>query len=409
MRKIFTYSLIGLLLGVGVVAAIEYDPGYVLLAFGNYTLETSLWVGLLLLLIFTLLVYLFVRLWRKLLGGKSSFTGWLSTRQMKQGAHLTNHGLISFIEGNWSKSRRQLLRGAQGNDAPLVNYLVAARASYQLNEPDKMREYLGQAEKSESDAGIAVELTQAEMKLSAGQYEQALATLVRARKNAGKHPYVLQLLCRAYEGLKDWQSLAKLLPELKKYNVLSEKERGALEKAVPIKLFEQSAEGADLDALRESWQAVSGPLKKEAAFIQRYLALLIDAGQHEEAAKLAIRSLKQNWNSDIVRLFGLIEAPNPAKQLAQAESWLSNHDKDTQLQLCLGRLCAKNALWGKARDYFENSYKLEHSAEICAELGRLLDGLGEPKVSAAYYREGLLLSESTLPELPMPTKVGQVA
>ncbi|MEH6568295.1 MAG: heme biosynthesis HemY N-terminal domain-containing protein [Halioglobus sp.] len=409
MRIIFVYSLIGLLLGVGVVAAIEYDPGYVLIAFGNYTLETSLWVGLLLLLIFTCLVYLLIRLWRKLWGGKSFFTGWLNTRQTKQGAHLTNHGLISFIEGNWSKSRRQLLRGAKGNDAPLINYLVAARASYQLNEPDKMREYLGQAEKSESDAGIAVELTQAEMKLGAGQYEQALATLVRARKNAGKHPYVLQLLCRAYEGLKDWENLAKLLPELKKYNVLSEEERGALEKSVPIKLFEQSVEGADVDGLHRGWQAVSGPMKKESAFIQRYLELLIDAGEHEEAAKLIIRSLKQNWDSSIVRLFGLVAAPNLAKQLAQAESWLSNHEKDIQLQLCLGRLCAKNELWGKARDYFENSYKLERSAEVCAELGRLLDGLGEPRVSAAYYREGLLLSESALPELPMPSQVGQVA
>ena len=44
MRKIFVLILIALLLGVGVVAVIETDPGYVLVAYGNYTLETSLWV-----------------------------------------------------------------------------------------------------------------------------------------------------------------------------------------------------------------------------------------------------------------------------------------------------------------------------------------------------------------------------
>jgi HemY protein len=73
--------------------------------------------------------------------------------------------------------------------------------------------------------------------------------------------------------------------------------------------------------------------------------------------------------------------------------------------LCLGRLSARNKLWGKARDYFESSYRLQRSPEICAELGRLLTGLGEPKVAAAYFREGLLLSESGLPQLPEPEKL----
>ena len=42
MRKLFVLILIALLLGVGIVAVIETDPGYVLLSYGNYTLETSL-------------------------------------------------------------------------------------------------------------------------------------------------------------------------------------------------------------------------------------------------------------------------------------------------------------------------------------------------------------------------------
>ncbi len=67
MRKIFIYSLLGLMLGVALVALIEIDPGYVLVAYGNYTVETSLWVGTLVLLLFTGLVYLLIRLIRKIL------------------------------------------------------------------------------------------------------------------------------------------------------------------------------------------------------------------------------------------------------------------------------------------------------------------------------------------------------
>ena len=134
MRKIFTLTLIALLLGVGVVATIETEPGYLLLAYGDYTLESSLWVGLVLIVLATVLLYGLIALLRRVMGGKKSLTGWLGSRRARQAARLTDRGLISFIEGNWAKARRDLLRGARSNDAPLANYLLAARASARLED-----------------------------------------------------------------------------------------------------------------------------------------------------------------------------------------------------------------------------------------------------------------------------------
>src|SRR5690554_1827666 len=181
MRKVFGLILIALLLGVAVVALIETDPGYILLAYGHYTLETSLWVGLLLLLLVTLLLYGVIRLLRKLFAGQVTVLNWFSNRNSQKSAQLTNRGLINFIEGNWERSRRQLLRGSRHSDTPLLNYLVAARASNQLDDQDAVRKYLSEAERTDAQAGVAVELTQAEMRLQAGQYEQAVITLERAK------------------------------------------------------------------------------------------------------------------------------------------------------------------------------------------------------------------------------------
>ena len=75
MRKLFIIILIALLAGVAVVALIETDPGYVLLSYGNYTLESSLWVGLLALALFTFAVYFLLRLVRKALSGQNSLMG----------------------------------------------------------------------------------------------------------------------------------------------------------------------------------------------------------------------------------------------------------------------------------------------------------------------------------------------
>lgn len=407
MRKIFAIILVALLLGVGVVALIETDPGYILLAYGNYTLETSLWVGLVLLALFTLLVYIVLRVVYRLVGGRRSLVSWLGTRKTRRGSRMTTHGLINFVEGNWARARRQLLRGAKNNDAPLINYLLAARASHRLHDPDKVSEYLGAAGDSDATALIAVALTRAEMQLRSGDYEPALTTLEQAGSDVARYPHVLELLREAYSGLQDWGKLAGLLPDLKKHKLLAGDELRQLEREVYGQLLTLSAAGGDgqaRDSLHSSWQKVPTELKQDPQMLQAYARMLVDQGEHGAAEKLILRALKHEWNASLVRQYGYVKSDNVPRQLGRAEAWLSEHPDDAQLLLCLGRLSARDKLWGKARDYFERSYRLEKSAETCAELGRLLLGLGEPKVATAYFREGLLMSESGLPELPMPEK-----
>jgi len=403
MRRLFFLMLIALLAGVGVVAIIETDPGYVLVSYGNYTMETSLWVGLLLLTVFTLLVYSFVRLVRRLLAGQSSLVNWFGGRQAQRASRLTTRGLINYIEGNWSKSRQQLLKGVKGSETPLLNYLAAARASGSLSEPDKVREYLGAAESVDSRAVVAVEITEAQILLAGHDYEKAAAILARARRNAGKHPQVLKLLHDAYTGKRDWVNLLELLPELRRHKILPQDVLDKLERDCQIRLLSEPHTGdGGLDYLHKHWQALPANSRKDLELLQPYVQRLIEVEAFEEAEKLTSKALKHEWSDELALQFGLIRSANPTRQLAHAEAWLTQHDSSASLKLTLGRLSARNKLWGKARDYFESAYKQQRSSEVCAELGRLLTALGEPSVAAAYYREGLLLREANLPSLPMP-------
>ncbi len=408
MRKIFALILIALLLGVGVVAIIETDPGYLLLAYGQYTLESSLWVGLLLFALFTLLLYGLIALLRRLVGGQKSLSGWLSSRRARQAARLTNRGLVNFIEGNWVKARRELLRGAHSNDTPLVNYLLAARASAQLGEFEQSEQHLVAAAQSSTAAKIAVALARAEIQLQAGHYQQAVDALQEARRSPGRYPQALALLQRAYAGLGDGAALAELLPLLKKHRVLNADEVQRLESEAFGQALQQAgdlARGATLDSLCDTWNKMPTAVRGNAAMTRRYAGLLVAMGGHALAEKTILRALKGGWDSELVRVYGYVQSDNMRRQLSHAESWLASHPEDAQLFLCLGRLAARDKLWGKSRDYFEKCYRLQRSPEICAELGRLLSGLGEANVAAAYFREGLLLQESHLPKLPSPDKV----
>jgi HemY protein len=400
MRKLFAISLVALLLGVGIVAVIETDPGYVLVSFGNYTLESSLWVGLLLLLLLVLALYLLVQLVYWVVAGRRSLVSWLGARKARNAQRLTTRGLISFTEGNWLTARRQLLRAAQHNEAPLQNYLLAARASAQLHEPHKVQEYLLAASAAEPGAAVAMEIALAEIKLQAGEYAQAVTALDQASRSVNRHPHVLSLLRQAYAGLKDWDKLLELLPQLQKHKLLTTAEFEQLQHDVYLQRLAQSS--TDLPQLRASWQKVPKVVQRDVTIIETYVQNLIRLGDQDAAEDALLQGLKQQWSTALVRQYGYVYSVNATRQLTRAESWLPAHPEEPQLLLCLGRLAAREKLWGKARDYFESSYRLEHSPEICAELGRLLTALGEPQVAAAYFREGLLLREAALPELPMP-------
>ena len=255
---------------------------------------------------------------------------------------------------------------------------------------------------------MTVAISRARLRLQAGEYEQALGALKDIRKDAGRYPAVPDLLRQAYVGLGDWSGLAELLPVLKKSDALPGDELLQMEREVHVHLLQEVAGSVDAAAagkLRASWQKMPAELKLDEAMIALYVSMLVKLEHDGEAEKIILRELKKRWDPQLVRLYGYVKSDNIPRQLARAESWLSAHPQDAQLLLCLGRLCARDKLWGKARDYFENSYRIEHRAETCAELGRLLNGLGEARVAAAYYREGLMLHENQLPELPMPDKM----
>src|SRR5690625_7965594 len=61
MKRGFLAVLAVLVVAGTLVAAIESDPGYVLVAYGGYSLETSIWVALALFLLGLALLWLMLR------------------------------------------------------------------------------------------------------------------------------------------------------------------------------------------------------------------------------------------------------------------------------------------------------------------------------------------------------------
>jgi len=218
-------------------------------------------------------------------------------------------------------------------------------------------------------------LTQVELLLSQNQKEQALASLHRLYQLEPTHPQVLKPLGKLYRELGEWKNLIELLPRLRKRKIFDKQTLDTMAREAYTALLRDSAE---VGGLMQTWSTVPKALCEDETLA--------------EGEPLLRSALKRHRSDDLLRMYGLIKGPDPARQLIQAESFLVGHGQDATALLTAGRLCLRNGLWGKARSYLEASINAQPNAEALIELGTLLDKMGDRETALSCYREALRLA-----------------
>ena len=401
---ILAVVLVAALLGM----AIAEDPGYLLIAWRNVSIETSIWVGIGFLLACWLLLWLARSLWRLLTASGRRINPWSRRNLQQRASALATRGLLEFAEGHWKQAVRLLKRSAPHSELPLINYLAAARAANELEDYAESDALLREAYEVTPEADVAIAVTQAQLQMVRGQFEQALATLTRLRKDHPKHLYALKLMSQVYLRLEDWARLLELLPELRRQNALREDELQALERRVHAALLAQAGQrlaAADSDPASlviSAWERMPTRLREDPELIEAY-ALQLRGHSREEMAEQVLRAaLLQQFDERLANLYGLVRGKDCARQLANAEQWLLKHPHNATLLLAAGRLAQRNSLWGKARDYLEASFASRRDIQTCAELARLLDRMGDSAGAQRTIRDGFEMLEDHLPTLPLP-------
>jgi len=370
------------------------DPGYVAINFRGYLIEMSVPV------LVSLFVLLVIAIWlvRRMVQAPRRLGEAAGRYRAGRAGQKLTLGMIEVAEGNFARGEKLLARAASTSDAPLFNYLQAARAAHLQGKDERRDEWLKLAYEQAPEAANAVLLTQAELQLDREQYEQALATLRRIEENSRDHSHALALLGRLYFRLQDWSQLAEILPRLRKQNRVKQETLDEWSVRVHREKFDIAPDGETIIA---EWNSVAKRLRTDVDILDAYYMNLMRVGLHEKVEKDLSAALKAEWRAPLVRLFGLVEGPNPSKQLKRVETWLAKHGDDADLLLAAARLCLRNELWGKARSYLETVISLRPTPDAYQEYGRLLTQLGETDAAADAYREGLgMVAENPLPAIP---------
>ncbi|MQU65796.1 heme biosynthesis protein HemY [Pseudomonas sp. FSL R10-1350] len=407
MKRLYVIVFLLIAAAACVGLAISEDAGYVLVAYKNFRYESSLWASLAVLVILWLVIW-GIKLLVELFSVSTGLVNPWSRRNRSRRIQLAiEQGQMDLAEGRWASAQKHLTRAAEAERQPLLFYLGAARAANELGRYEESDSLLERALERQPQAELAIALNHAQLQVDRADTEGALNTLQAMHE---RHPHNVQVLCqlqRLHQQRGDWSALIRLLPELRKDKVLPAQELAELERRAwgqNLGLAAQRDTGgeAGLQSLTLAWQQLTSAQRQEPTLVLAYAEQLRRLGAQSEAEEVVRGALKRTYDSHLVRLYGLLRGSDPVKQLQTAEGWLKAHPADASLLLTLGRLCLQNSLWGKARDYFESSLKLERNPETCAELARLLAQLGDTARSNQLFQEGLNLLDERLLALPLP-------
>lgn len=392
--KLILVVLCALILGIG----ISIDPGYVFIRFSRFEYESGLWVTLALIgfVIFTLWLIM------TLIGISFEIFGKINPFSQQRKHRLGEKGMRELAEGNWSTALKHLRVAAKAKNSSLSYYLGAAEAANELGEYDKSNAFIEAACDNVPKAKMAIGLTFANLLLQRQDYDKALAVATELQSIKSNHPPVIKLLYTIYFNQENWTAVNQLLPALAKYQLLPENTLTKLEEYTWSAVLKESfANNKDqpvlaLEQLKKVWDSLSNKARSSISTIETYIQLLCSLNAPQEAEKLLQKAINTHYCPELIYLYGQINGDNLTKQISLAEQWLTTHQKDPVLLLTLGKLCQRNQLWGKAKEYLEKSIQLKHSPESYFELAGYYAEHGDTQKSNQLFRQGLQQTHQNL-------------
>lgn len=394
MRFLILVILLVLLVGAGLGTLINVDPGYVLLAWGDTSIEMSIWVllfGIVLVFIAMSLSLRFVialNLPFRVLGS------WQETSRIQRMQLQTRQGLLALADGQNVRAEKKFSELAPTSSQPIVVLPALATAMGRQGKIAEAQQVLNKLVAEFPGTRQLVYLKLAEISLYQGDDDAALDALQSLHQLNPAHAEANQLLLDLLQRRQMWPELISLLLVVGSNNQLSQEHlvqqqlayRGAFSTS---QRQDGSAAKSSLDQLQALWSKAPKSIINHGPSIIIYAKAMarVEGDSSSKTQAFIEQTLKQQWLDQLVLEYAHLPLTDVQKSLTKAEAWQANAKDSAALQLTLGRLCRRLELWGKAQDYLQASITLQASKEAHAEMARLQHKMGHVDVAIEHYRQ----------------------
>jgi HemY protein len=381
MRRLIVILLV-IALAVSLGILLRFNHGNVAVFWPPYRLDVSVNFAMLFLLAGFALGYFVIRTLNTTLRLPTVVREYRAGRARDLGVQALADGVVAFYEGRFGRAERLAEKARQVTELDAAACLLASRAAHRMREPARRDQWL-HALSDEGKHQLALQMTRAEILLDDRQTQEALEAIELAQQAGGRHVQQLRLALRAYEQAENWSAMLKVLRQIERSRAMPEEViQGLSARAWRGRIKEAQGSPERLKVIiKEAGSSLNRP-----ELIDASVDALIHAGEHLQAARLIERKMGEQYRPGLVLRYAELNEPPARERLRLAEAWLGAQGEEPALLEALGKLCAKESLWGKAEDFLVRAQKKDAGAGALLALATVYEKIGRPFDAAQLYK-----------------------
>ena len=211
------FLVLGLMVAGGIVGlVVSKDPGYVLLRYDGFSIETSLWVVLLTWFLAYGLFGFSIKFAKTLVSFPKDYVAWKRKKQNTVSIKDGEKGVFAIFENRWADATELLLRASRNAENPLSYLLFAAKAAHKAGLGGERDNLLEEISSRFDEAKKTVAYMRVDFHMEENRFRDAAGILGDIRMNEALPDPALEKLLICYKELGDQRKVETLRPELER-------------------------------------------------------------------------------------------------------------------------------------------------------------------------------------------------
>ena len=361
------------------------DPGYVLLAWGDWQIETSVWLALSLLLLGFVLLWWLSRVVRSTLNLPSAIGLWIGSRTEKGAQIRTDKGFAAFYEGRWDAAERALSKTRGGRASTLSHPLYAALAALHLGKTDRALKLLDAAEDAGTLPSSVISLVRAQSHIANGALDQAAVSIASLSSQERDSPRAKSIRCDLAQRCGDWQEVCALVADVRRSHLYPTTTADQWEQQAWCEIIRNKA----AEDVLTTWKRAPEALKAENSPLWHAVVARLRQQQSAENLYKAISArLEQFGESTTLQSITILPDQYAVKLKKPVSGW-ATPDTEGDCHAALAHIAERSGNAESAGELWQIAYQRKPSASHALRWAGWLRSEGQNERADALEEEVL--------------------
>lgn len=359
------------------------STGYVLIAIGNWTIETSIVAALVMLVVLGIVLRAVLRTLLLVVRKTKWGLRWFGERKHNKAQQAFEQGAQLLVNGDPSAAS-QAFGSSWGLVKQPLTATFAAYAAQQAGEISLARDWL---QKINNPANFQVADTILSLRANPELARQKVELLQRLTTTHPDNVPLLKVALQAYQQLHRWNDIITLLPQAQRLQCLTATAQFQLTEQAYTEVMRELGRSR-ADQLEPYWNKLSREQRRSAPIRLAYITTLRGFGLEEAAGKLAARALKRGD----LKLVDIVERKlvvNQGELKEFLQDSLKRSPDDGMLLHALGQIALQDKEYDLASRALRKAADVAPSRQVLLDLAYAYEKAGDHKRALACYRQAL--------------------